>query len=219
LRKVLPPDLLIHIVKEVLEGPDIQAPEIMLSPVYGTFLGGLLSALEIAAIQALSTKLALPVATEYYGEKFRPELALKGKVLDAVAAANQFLILRAAFADEGRFMPRIEGIKHALSLRKDPHLKAVREQLKLFHSGLTTGDRNAVLEARQEIQKARRRLERRSGRDQGLRWLTYLSVPVGIAELFVGSALIGISLSVIGAAGTAASRRIEKKNEWVLFGT
>jgi hypothetical protein len=117
-------------------------------------------------------------------------------------------------------MPRIEGIKHALSLRKDPHLKAVREQLKLFHSSLSAGDRNAVAEARREIQKTRQKLERRSRWDRALRWLTYLSVPVGVAESLIWSVPIaGTSLSVIGAAGTAASRSIEKKNEWVLFGT
>lgn len=138
---------------------------------------------------------------------------------DSVSAANATLTGAIAFADEGRFMPCIESIQHALLLRKDPHLKAVREQLKLFHSGLLVGDRNAVLEARREIQKALRRLERRSGWDRALRWLTYVSVPVGIAESFVWSLPVaGTSLSVIGVAGTAAWRCIEKENEWVLFG-
>src|SRR5262245_2250254 len=101
---------------------------------------------------------------------------------DSVSAANATLTGAIAFADEGRIMPRIEGIQLELLLRKDPHLKAVREQLKLFHSGLLVGDRNAVLEARREIQMARRRPERRSGWDRALRWLTYVSVPMGTAE-------------------------------------
>jgi hypothetical protein len=165
------------------------------------------------------SQLGLGVATEHYGEKFRSEPALHGRELDAIAAANHFLILRAALVDEGRFMPRIEGIKHALLLRKDSYLKAVREQLKLFHSGLIAGDRNAIVEARREIQKARRRLARRSGWDRTLRYLAYLSVPVGVAESLMWSIPIGTSLSIIGAAGAAASRRMEKKDEWVLFGS
>ena len=192
----------------------------LLSPTNAILLVATAFADEIAVIQYLSTKLGLGVATEHYGEKFHAEPALKGKELDAVAAANQFLILRAAFADEDRSMPRIEGIKHALSLRSDPYLRAVREQLKLFHNGLATGDRNAVLEARREIQKARRRLVRREGLNKALRCLSYLSVPVGIVESLIWSVPIaGTSLSVIGAAGTAASQQVEKKNEWVLFGT
>src|SRR5688572_6568017 len=106
------------------------------SAVNATLTGTIAFADEIAVIQSLSSTLGLGVATEYYGETFRAEPALRGKELDAVAAANQFLILRAAFADEGRFMPCIESIQHTLLLRKDPHLKAVREQLKLFHNGL-----------------------------------------------------------------------------------
>jgi hypothetical protein len=190
-----------------------------LSQVNAILLVAAVFAEEIASIQNLSTKLGLGVATEYYGEKFRSEPALREKELDAITAANHFLILRAALADEGRFMPRIEGIKHALLLRKDPYLQAVREQLKLFHSGLTAGDRNAVVEARREIQKARRRVAHRSGWDRALRYLAYLSVPVGIAESLMWNIPIGTSLSIIGAAGAAASRRIEKRDEWVLFGS
>lgn len=215
--KVLSPDLL-HYLSEELFNFDYTGAT--LDSLNSTLLGAILIAGEIAVIQSLSTQLGLGVATKNYGGYFRSEPALRGKQLDAVAAAHQFLILRVALADEGRFMPHIKGIKHALTLRSDPHLKAVREQLKLFHSGLTLGDRNAVREARHEIQKARQRLERRSGWDRALRYLAYLSVPVGIAESLIWSVpLAGTALSVIGAAGAATTRRIEKKNEWVLFGT
>jgi len=191
----------------------LSAPNVIL-------LFALMFAGEIAVIQSLSTQLGVGVATDHYGEKFRSEPALRGKQLDAVAAAHQFLILRAALADEGRFMPRIEGVKHALALRRDPHLKAVREQLKVFHSGLISGDRNAVREARHEIQQARQNLERRAGWDRALRCLAYVSVPVGIAESLIWSVPIaGTALSVIGAVGAATVRRIETKHEWVLFGT
>ena len=199
---------------------DFAARGDLLSPINAMLVAAIAFADEIAVIQYLSTKLGLGVATDYYGDKFRSEPSLRGKELDAVAAAHQFLILRAALADEGPFMPQIEGIKHALVLRSDSHLKALREQLKLFHYGLTAGDRNALIEARREIQKARRRLARRAGWDRALRYLTYLSVPVGIAESLIWSVPIaGTSLSVIGAASTATSRQVEKKNEWVLFGT
>lgn len=81
-------------------------------------------------------RLGLGVATEHYGEYFRPELALRGRELDAVAAANRFLTLRTAFVGQGGFLPPLNSIKDALALRKDPHLRAVREQLALLHGGL-----------------------------------------------------------------------------------
>jgi hypothetical protein len=216
--KVLPKDLLRDVRKELF---DFSARgEDYLGPDNEVLVMGMIFANEIAIIQELSARLKLGVATEHYGERFRSDLALRGQQLDAVAAANRFLILRAAFADEGGFMPRINGIRHALSLRKDPHLKAVREQLRIFHGGLTTGDRLAIIEARREIQKARKRLESRVGWDKALRWLAYLSVPVGIVEILNGSPpIVGTSLSAVGAGGIAKSRQVERNNEWVLFGT
>jgi len=94
---------------------------------------------------------------------------------------------------------------------RNQYLKTMREQLNLFHGGLTSGDKHTVLEARREIQKARRRLERRSRWERALRWLTYVSVPVGIGEgLIWNISVAGPSFSVMGAAGTAASRHVEK---------
>ena len=180
----------------------------------------MLAADQIATIQSLSARLGLGVATEHYGEVFRPETALVGIELDAVAAANKFLTLRAALVEEGGLLPRIDCIKDALALRKDPRLRAVREQLAILHGGLTTGDREAISDARREIRKARQALRRRAAWDKALRWVAYLSVPVGVAEILSGTPpIVGTSIAVVGAAGTAGSRKVERDNEWVLFGT
>jgi hypothetical protein len=216
LTKALPNDLIQEITEELF---DFSARGDHVSLTNATLIGAILFAEEIAVIQDLSSKFGLGVATEHYGEKFRSEPALRGKELDAVAAANQFLILKAAFAEEGCFMPRVQGVKHALLLRKNPHLKAVREQLKVFHMGIMNGDRDAILEARREIQKARRKLERVANWDRPMAWLAYMSVPAVIADVLLGAPIASASLSVIGAASTAVSRRVAKRNEWVLFGT
>lgn len=215
--EALPPDFLAKITEELFA---FTARGDVLAPTNVTLLMATLFASEIAIIQDLARTLGLGVATEHYGEVLRPEPAIKGNQLDAVLAANRFLILRAALAQETKCMPRIEGVRHALSLRRDPYLKALREQLKLFHSGLVAGDRYAILDARKEIDKARRKLERRSKWDIALRWLAYVSVPVGIAEGLMSSPpLMGTWLCAIGAVGAAKSRKIAKHNEWVLFGT
>jgi hypothetical protein len=213
----LPKDFLKELTDELF---DFSARGEILSPPNAVLIAAILFAEELANIKSLSTTLGLGVATEHYGESFRPEPALSGVELDATTAANRFLVLRSAFVEEGGFMPRIDGMKDALALRKDPHLAAVREQLAAFHGGLIAGDRQAVLEARNEIRSARQKLKRRAHWDKALRWLAYLSVPVGVAELFSGSPpLVGTSIAAIGAAGVAGSRNIEKRNEWVLFGT
>ncbi len=213
-----PADLLREITNELFDFSS-RANE-MLAPTNGMIICAILAAEEIATIQSLSTTLGVGVATEHYAESLRSEPALRGKQLDAVTAANRFLTLRAAFAEEGGFIPHIDSIKNALALRKNPHLKAVREQLAHLHSGLTVGDRQAVLEARRAIRKARKKLQHRVEWEGALRWVAYLSVPVVVAELLSGAPpLLGASIAVIGAAGAAGSRKVEKGNEWVLFGT
>jgi hypothetical protein len=213
--EAFPEDLRREITEELF---DFSAQGERLSPTNATLVAAILFAEEIATIQHLSTNLGLGVATEHYGEQFRPEPSLTNREMDAVVAANYFVILRAAMA-ENRFMPRIDGLRHALSLRKDAHLKAIREQLTVFHAGLLAGDRNAVAEARREVEKARRKLKRRAGWDRPLTWLAYLSVPALVADVFVGTPIGSLSLSAIHATGTLVSRRVEKENEWVLFGT
>lgn len=213
--KAFPDDLRSEITEELF---DFSAQGEPLSPTNATLIGSILFAEEIATIQHLSASLGLGVATEHYGEKFRPEPALMGRELDAVIAAKHFLVLRAALA-ENRFMPHIEGLRHALMLRKDPHLKAIREQLKVFHAGLLVGDRSMVVEAKREVEKARRKLQHRVRWDRPLAWLAYLSVPAVVADILLGAPIASLSISAIHASGTLASRRVEKKNEWVLFGT
>jgi hypothetical protein len=215
--KAFPEDLLRDISEELF---DFSSRGDEVGPTNVLLIGAILFAEEIGIIETLSTRLGLGVATEHYGTRFRSERALKDRELDAIAAANRFLIVKAAFADERGCMPYISGIKHALALRKDPYLRALREQLRAFHSGLTTGDRQAVLEARRDIQKAQKRLARREAWDRVLQWVAYLAVPVGIAEILAGSIPIGgTAVSLIAATGTATSLGVKRKNEWVLFGT
>jgi hypothetical protein len=213
--EAFPEDLRREITEELF---DFSAQGERLSPTNATLVAAILFAEEIATIQHLSTNLGLGVATEHYGEKFRVEPSLTSREIDAVVAANYFVILRAALAED-RFMPRIEGLRQALSLRKDAHLKAIREQLTVFHAALLAGDRSVVAEAKREVESARRKLQRRAGWDRPLAWLAYLSVPAVVADVFLGTPIASLSLSAIHATGTLVSRRLEKENEWVLFGT
>src|SRR5436305_14740572 len=140
--------------------------------------------------------------------------------MDALAAANNLIVMRAACAEEGRFMPPITTIADAVRLRKDPYLRAVREHLKQLHDGLMSADAAAVKEARREIKKAQRRLELRAGFDKALRWMAYFAVPATVVEtLLTALPVISFTLTIIGAAGAAASRRTQKRSEWVMFGS
>ena len=215
--EILPKDFVNEITDELF---DFTARGELLSPTNAILVMAIVFAEEIAVIGELSAKHEVGVATEHYGAAFRSEPAVNNRRLDAICAVNRFLTLRAAFAGGGACMPRIDGIKHALLLRRDPILKAMREQLRVLHGGLRAGDPNAISEATREIQRARRVLKRRATWDNVLTWVTYMSVPVGVAEILAGSPpIVGTAVSIIGASGTAVARRADKKNQWVLFGT
>lgn len=216
LSQVIPSDLLKEITDNLfsftVSGDEMSALE-------ATLLCALICANEIRVIQELSAHFQVGVATQYYRERFRQEPALEGRELDAVAAVNHFLVLRAALAEEGRTSLRIDSIKHALALREDPYLKAMRDHLSVFHEGLLTGDRNAVVDARRAVAAAHQALRRKQQLDIGARWVTYLVVPVAVVEVLLGlPPVTGMSLSVVSAGGTAAAQGLENKNSWVLFG-
>lgn len=130
-----------------------------------------------------------------------------------------FCILRAALHDSGAFFPKIENIKHAMQLRKDPNIKAFRQQLTTFQRTLLFGDSSDIYKAVREVHQATEALKRNSTIQQGLKWLTYASLPLSVAEtLLNGLPVASLSLSLFSIAVTNYSERIRERHRWVLFG-
>jgi hypothetical protein len=135
-------------------------------------------------------------------------------------ATRRFRLVRCAVEEEGLCLPRIAGIRDALSLRRDPNWSAFRRQLLLFVEHFAKGDRDAVAELRQEIRKANRGLARANRVHRALRWATYASLPIGVAESFLlGAPIGGIALTVFSVAGTTAADILQRRYDWVLFGS
>lgn len=169
---------------------------------------------EIRIIQELSEQLKVGVATEHYRSKY----ASRSSALDPRSIADHFVVLRTALAEDRGALPRIRDIRHALALRKDPNLRSLRELLVEFHKSVQDGDATVVANARREVARAKRAMMRRLHWQRGLDWVTYLALPVGIAEALTGAPPIaGTSLSMLGVTGTAIASRSKRRNGWVLF--
>jgi hypothetical protein len=169
---------------------------------------------EVRIIQELSEQLKVGVATEHYRSKY----ASRPPTLDPRSIADHFVVLRTAIAEDRGALPRIRDIRHALALRQDPNLRSLRELLAEFHKSVQDGDATVVASARREVARATRALKRRLQWQRGLKWVTYLALPVAIAEALTGAPPIaGTSLSVLGATGTAITSRTKRRNSWVLF--
>lgn len=127
-------------------------------------------------------------------------------------------MLRSALAEDRGALPRIRDIHHAVALRRDPNLRSLREMLLEFNRSVQRGDVSTLASARREVARARRAMARRQDWKRGLDWVSYLSLPVGIAEMLTGAPPIaGTSLSVLGATGAATVSRAKRRHSWVFF--
>ena len=178
-----------------------------------------ITAQEISALQDLSNQLNAGVATKHFATNTADWTPVTRLTPEVTSMTKSFCLLRLALNEGGKYFPKITSINHALQLRKDANLKSFREQLQLFHSHISSGDKDAVIRIRKEITKARRALERTAMWATQLRWVTYLSLPVGIIEsIALGAPIAATTLGVFSATLTAQVQRSKRKNEWVLFG-
>jgi hypothetical protein len=183
------------------------------------YLQATFTAAHVEMYQAISEEYKSGVATYDFTGVAAGWTSTNNYMREPARLANSFLMLRCALDEEGLFFPRIESIEHALRLRKDPNLRAFREQLLLFHSYFAKGDIEAATKLRREVSKAKAALLRVKQWETGLKFVTYFSLPASIVEsLMFGVPIAGTSLSIFSAAATATISKVKNKNEWVLFG-
>lgn len=213
IERALPRKLLDEMKSELF---DFQKRGELLSETNARLVAALVFAEEIAVIKELSATRGLGVASRHYTRGTGTD---EGFTVDPSQVPRSFGLIRSILHEEGHFFPEIESIGHALRLRKNPHLRAFKEQFREFHTQLASGDSEALERVRKEVGRAKRALERTAKWSLALRWLTYISLPTSLAEsLLVGAPIVGTSLAVMSAAGTIGVQRASRQNEWVLFG-
>ena len=193
---------------------DFKSNEWLMDEFTAKMVFGLAFADELRIIQELSEQLGIGVATEHYRSRYTSTQ----RAFEPGVMADRYVVLRSALAEERGALPRIRDIRHALALRKDPNIRSLREMLMEFNKSVQEGDLDALAEARREVARAKRIMARREQWQSGLDWVTYLSVPVGIAEALTGLIPIaGTSLSILGATGAGAVSRSKRRYRWVMF--
>lgn len=207
----LPDDMLAYWNRRLF---DFQSDDELMDEFTALMVFAIAFADEVSIIQELSEQLGVGVATEHYRSKY----TATALALDPRSAADHFVVLRAMLAEDRGALPRIRDIRHALALRHDPSLRSLRDMLAEFHKSVQSGDATVVASARREVARAKRAMMRRQQWQRGLDWVTYLALPVAIAETLTGMPpMAGTSLSVLGVTGSAIASRIKRRNGWVLF--
>lgn len=77
------------------------------------------------------------------------------------------------------------------------------------------GRESAVKKAENDIIKAKKELLRNSKLQKVLRWTTYFTLPVGVAEALLNSTFFGLSISSVGFLTQMVSDINVKRNNWL----
>jgi len=179
----------------------------------------LLATGQISSFLEMAIKESASIASGDFGGTSRGWSKMTPAVDDVESVTRGFFLLRCAIHEEGRYFREIRGIKDALRLRKDPSLKALKTQLNALHEHLKLGDCDAVRCLREEGVKAKAALERSGRFSRSLRWVTYLSLPVAVAEaIAIGAPVLSTCMSVYAVAATAAQDWAARKHGWLMFG-
>jgi hypothetical protein len=190
-----------------------------LSPINATLLMASIIANEFATIINLSKSMGIGVATGKYEKGLRSIAHKNDTDIEIELASKRYVTLRSVLAEQKGVMPNIEGIRHALKLRNNPYLKAMRSEIFRINSAIIEGHRDILIEASREFDKASKFLNRRQQLNRALKFLTIMSVPVTVIEALLGaSPIAGLSIASLSTCGMQVSNRMAQKGEWILFG-
>ena len=167
----------------------------------------------------MSQQAAAPVAGARLPSGLASRMRLEPGLQQASKAAASFAVLRVALSEEGFFFPRIDGIRHALSLRKNPNIRSFRRRVGELHEVLQKDDPTAILEARKEVVLANKKLNKASSWRRSAKWAAYAAVPVSLLETAtIGMPALSLGLSGVSLLSQKASESLFERNRWILVG-
>ena len=115
IERALPKRLLNPIKRELF---DFSRRGKLFGPTNATLIAAIIFAQELGAIQELSSKHGVGVATHYYRRARRdPSRGMEPFGNEPSQVPRSFRLIRSILHEEGHFFPRIESISHALKLR------------------------------------------------------------------------------------------------------
>jgi len=123
------------------------------------------------------------------------------------------------YLEEIEIFPDLRTINDVIRLRQKPEIKKVRNSLREWSLCIRAGEENAEKEMRKEIKNAIHKVKRLGPVKKIGWWSAVMSLPIGIAELLIGSPGIGgLILASLGTASLIYSRKMKKQNDWFLIG-
>jgi hypothetical protein len=129
-----------------------------------------------------------------------------------------YQILRMSYEKIIGMLPALDNIDDVLKLKDKKHkeIKNLQEVLYVLELDVRNGRVKAIRSSDKLISGAVKDLNRNQKIQNVSKWITYLSVPIGIIETILQfPPIIGVSAGITSYGTTLFSSKIEKKNNWL----
>lgn len=150
------------------------------------------------------------------GVPFLSRDALAPEWIQSDEESPQFEVIEAIFSvPDGPELPPSFGALRQLD--QDPRVVHLREFVDWATNRILTAETTALHEVQKEVQRAARGARNRERGRRVSEAVTYLGVPVGVAETLAGTAGVGLSLASLGALGQGISSMIARSEsrQWM----
>jgi hypothetical protein len=125
------------------------------------------------------------------------------------------LLLDACF-EEGLSLPKITTTTDLFRVQQNPALMDFREMFWLWMDSLSKGD-NLESRMRQEVAKANRALKKVETCQSIGKWLTYLAIPVALAEILIAIPVISSAMTITSIALDKYGDKLRENASWLSF--
>ena len=172
---------------------------------------------ELRSLLGASGSLSMPVLSRRLGPIRRARKNNKRNTLIAADKEENTYRAYQILLDEVEMFPLVRSISDVLRLREDKRIDTFRTTLHEWAHCFAGGDHRGESRMRRAIHTANRDLAKVGTLKKVGRWLTYLSLPTGIASIMSGFP-IGLALTPLGAGLRVAADVRERRHRWILLG-
>lgn len=156
----------------------------------------------------------VPYAVNTVGEAIRNP----AHELSDTPSVSKLVLIRMVAEDIGTLLPP-SSLTATLKLAGSPEAEALRYKSTEWMDRLESGELNGIAPIRKEIRSAMRSLEKINRAKTVGSFVTLAAVPVGVAEILLGSpGIAGLTFGAIGTVSEVCIRATEKRYRWALLG-
>lgn len=130
-----------------------------------------------------------------------------------------YSILKVAFENVIGPLPVFSSLREVMEFKEKygSNIKSLKNELFNIEYLLRNNKPEAINKALHDVELSAKAVRRNSKYNKPLKWLTYASFPIGIAETLLNSSFIGLTLSGAGFVLQLACDYSDRKNNWLFL--